>query len=136
MKKYNVDENHIVRHYDASRKDCPSAFHDNNWARWWDFKKKLNSTNSSIQKTESSSNSIKGNYKNGDYDCLAKVTADVLNVRDARPKDGKLGNIIGQLKRGQTIKIGYCLNNWFGVVIYGKQGFLNASYVDIVNENK
>ncbi|MDU1456496.1 MAG: peptidoglycan recognition family protein [Paeniclostridium sordellii] len=41
MKKYGIDANHVVRHYDASRKDCPSAFHDNNWARWWNFKNRL-----------------------------------------------------------------------------------------------
>ncbi|MBS6022856.1 MAG: N-acetylmuramoyl-L-alanine amidase [Paeniclostridium sordellii] len=33
MKKYGIDSDHVVRHYYASRKDCPSAFHDNNWAR-------------------------------------------------------------------------------------------------------
>ncbi|CEP42583.1 peptidoglycan recognition protein family protein [Paraclostridium sordellii] len=41
MKKYGIEADHVVRHYDASRKDCPSAFHDNNWARWWDFKNGL-----------------------------------------------------------------------------------------------
>lgn len=41
MKKYGIDIDHVVRHYDASRKDCPSAFHDNNWARWWNFKNRL-----------------------------------------------------------------------------------------------
>ena len=136
MKKHSVNENHIVRHYDASRKDCPSAFHANNWARWWDFKKRLSNTTSSIQSTESSSDLSNVKYKNGDYNCLVKVTSDVLNVRDARPKDGKLGNVIGQLKQGETVKVGYCLNNWLGVTINGKQGFLNGSYVDIINESK
>lgn len=41
MNKYGIDADHVVRHYDASRKDCPSAFHDNNWARWWNFKDRL-----------------------------------------------------------------------------------------------
>ncbi len=68
MKKYGVDEKHIVRHYDASRKDCPSAFHSNNWARWWDFKKRLNTTSSSVITTEGSGNSSKENYKNGKLD--------------------------------------------------------------------
>lgn len=26
---------------DASRKNCPSQFSPNNWARWWDFKKRI-----------------------------------------------------------------------------------------------
>ena len=41
MKKYDIDADHVCRHYDASHKDCPSAFHDNNWARWWNFKDRL-----------------------------------------------------------------------------------------------
>lgn len=40
MKKYNIDINHIVRHYDASRKICPNWSADN-WARWWSFKDKI-----------------------------------------------------------------------------------------------
>lgn len=42
MNKYNVDIDHIVRHYDASRKICPN-WSANNWARWWSFKEKLKS---------------------------------------------------------------------------------------------
>lgn len=48
MKKYGIDKDHVVRHYDASRKNCPSAFSSNNWARWWNFKDRL--SNSSITK--------------------------------------------------------------------------------------
>ena len=43
MDKYDIDIDHVVRHYDASRKICPN-WSDNNWARWWSFKKKLSST--------------------------------------------------------------------------------------------
>lgn len=41
MKKYNVSINNVVRHYDASRKNCPAAFSNNNWERWTAFKTKL-----------------------------------------------------------------------------------------------
>ncbi len=41
MKKYSVDIDHVVRHYDASRKCCPSQFSGNSWARWYDFKERL-----------------------------------------------------------------------------------------------
>ena len=44
MKKYGIDADHVCRHYDASHKDCPSAFHDNNWARWWNFKDRLSNS--------------------------------------------------------------------------------------------
>lgn len=41
MKQYNVPLSKVVRHYDASRKNCPSSFSANNWARWNAFKVKL-----------------------------------------------------------------------------------------------
>lgn len=41
MKKYGLSIDQIVRHYDASRKCCPSPMSDNNWAAWWAFKDKV-----------------------------------------------------------------------------------------------
>lgn len=43
MNKYGIGIDNVVRHYDASRKQCPNSFSANNWARWWDFKDKLSS---------------------------------------------------------------------------------------------
>lgn len=39
--KYNIANNNVVRHYDASRKTCPN-WSKNNWSRWTNFKNKLN----------------------------------------------------------------------------------------------
>ena len=44
MQKYNVKADKVVRHYDASRKNCPASFSPNNWERWIAFKSKLGST--------------------------------------------------------------------------------------------
>lgn len=41
QKKYNISNNNVVRHYDASRKVCPNWSADN-WSRWTSFKDKLN----------------------------------------------------------------------------------------------
>lgn len=41
MKELKIDLEHVVRHYDASRKHCPNSMMANNWARWNDFKKAL-----------------------------------------------------------------------------------------------
>ena len=43
QKKYNISNNNVVRHYDASRKVCPNWSADN-WSRWTSFKDKLNGT--------------------------------------------------------------------------------------------
>lgn len=41
MSELNIDESHVVRHYDASRKNCPASFSGNGWAKWLEFKKRL-----------------------------------------------------------------------------------------------
>lgn len=42
MKKYNISIDRVVRHYDASRKNCPAQFNlDKKWTRWYVFKNKL-----------------------------------------------------------------------------------------------
>ena len=40
MKKYNIDVDHVIRHYDATRKNCPAPFVKDE-ERWNNFKKKL-----------------------------------------------------------------------------------------------
>lgn len=49
MDKYSISSNNVVRHYDASRKICPSTFSHNNWARWYDFKDRISSAEISGQ---------------------------------------------------------------------------------------
>lgn len=41
MSKYSIDITHVVRHWDASRKNCPSSFSAENWERWINFKSKI-----------------------------------------------------------------------------------------------
>lgn len=41
MRELNIDLDHVVRHYDASRKHCPGSMMPNNWLKWIDFKKAL-----------------------------------------------------------------------------------------------
>lgn len=41
MQALGIDTSHVVRHYDASRKNCPAQMSPENWAAWYDFKKRL-----------------------------------------------------------------------------------------------
>ena len=41
MKELNIDIDHVVRHYDASRKNCPASMNKNGWALWNTFKASL-----------------------------------------------------------------------------------------------
>lgn len=41
MKKFNIPIERVVRHYDASRKNCPGHMSKNNWKAWWQFKEDI-----------------------------------------------------------------------------------------------
>lgn len=41
MKKFNIQIDRVVRHYDASRKNCPGHMSKNNWKAWWQFKENI-----------------------------------------------------------------------------------------------
>ncbi len=41
MKELNIPLEKVVRHYDASRKNCPASMSKNGWALWDTFKKRL-----------------------------------------------------------------------------------------------
>ena len=41
MAELNISADHVVRHYDASRKNCPASMSANGWALWEDFKDRI-----------------------------------------------------------------------------------------------
>lgn len=41
MKKFNIPPERVVRHYDASRKNCPGHMSRLSWKAWWQFKKDI-----------------------------------------------------------------------------------------------
>lgn len=41
MKQLNISIERVVRHYDASRKNCPASMSGNGWKLWVDFKNRL-----------------------------------------------------------------------------------------------
>ncbi len=70
MKKYNIDADHVIRHFDVNGKHCPgwSGWYGSSQSKWTAFKKKLTSTSSSsssgtskttAEKSDSSSKSGK-----------------------------------------------------------------------------
>lgn len=71
MKEYNVDVDHVIRHYDATRKNCPAPFVFDT-ERWNSFKKKLQE-----QYTEEETTS-KEDYT--DYEKRVKNWQDTINL--------------------------------------------------------
>ena len=41
MKELDIPAERVVRHYDASRKNCPASMSADSWLRWWKFKEEI-----------------------------------------------------------------------------------------------
>lgn len=41
MKKFNIPIDRVVRHYDASKKNCPGHMSRLSWKAWWQFKEDI-----------------------------------------------------------------------------------------------
>lgn len=85
---------------------------------------------------ESSGSSSVG-FKNGDYSGRkARVIADVLNVRYNRWVDGvSEPKIIGKLKKGDIVDLGYCLKGWPGIHGFkGNKGYgyVNSKFLELI----
>ena len=52
MSELGIGTDHVVRHYDASRKDCPATMHGNNWALWQEFKNRIIESEDTIMSKE------------------------------------------------------------------------------------
>lgn len=82
MKKYSIDINHVVRHYDASRKQCPN-WSENNWQRWTNFKAKLSRTTKYDIGWNQDSKGWLYSYDGTDYykDCWKEIGGDWYSFR-------------------------------------------------------
>ena len=110
MALYKVPLIKIVRHYDASRKNCPSSFNlDNKWTRWINFKAKIGK----VVVAKTTVPSVK----------TAVVTASSLNIRSGA---GAGFPVVGTLKQGDVVKIAN-LQNGFYFCDHG--GYISAQYV-------
>ena len=112
MKQLNIPAERVVRHYDASRKNCPASMTKDNWKAWEEFKKKL------VEKTDPKVTPHK----------VGIVTAKLLNVRQNPSTNA---TILGQLKEGTKIEVVGSTGNWYEIVYKGKKAFVYKDYVKI-----
>lgn len=105
MAKYNVPADKVVRHYDASRKNCPAQFNkDGKWTRWNAFKAKL-TTPTTGKNTKPVTNGKVGD-KVKVFDALY---ADSYGAGRSTAKKGETGTI-KKINNAGTKK--YLIENW------------------------
>jgi N-acetylmuramoyl-L-alanine amidase len=68
MKELNIPIERVVRHYDASHKNCPASMSSNNWAAWYVFKERIKESDEMAQFTDT-----KGHFAEKDIEELFKM---------------------------------------------------------------
>lgn len=104
MKKYNIPQENVIRHFDVTGKSCPAYFcgSASKNKEWKEFKARLNGTQENTDKKNTSTAKNKLPYK-------VKITASVLNVRNGVGTKYKINT---QVKRGEVYTIVKEKNGW------------------------
>lgn len=119
MIKYNIDADHVIRHYDVTHKNCPAPFVAD-IEKWNDFKNRI------------SNNEVVFNEINKSG--IGKIVADELNIRQ---KPSVNSNIIGKHMYGDVVNICAETDNGWYKVEYPNigVGYLSKIYIDLKIEN-
>ena len=125
MKKYNVDIDHVIRHYDVTHKICPNPFVYNNTKHTWGmFKSALNQPSNTTGKEI-----LTYDIKTDANGLLVSVEPDdVLNIRDypvTGAKKGELRNGEAVFPDKKTFVDGIA---WYRLP--SKNGWICAKYLD------
>ena len=75
MQELNIPIERVVRHYDASRKNCPQSMSKNGWAQWYKFKEKLKGDDLTMAQYEELKNRM---------DEMSANLTNIINDMDAK----------------------------------------------------
>ena len=124
----------IKRHYDWTKKDCPTWLRSGKFGYTWDwFVQSCGGTVTPNIQASKTQVQPKAKYPNGTYKKKGRVTASALNVRKGRPGTKEYNTILKVLPKGTVVEIGYILNMWGSVYIPGANpGYLSMEYIEWV----
>ena len=125
--RYGLPNDRVVRHYDASRKNCPSQFSPNNWSRWTDFKNRLGGNSSSA--------ASKPNAQTNNTEIKEEMYVEVKtfcngSTRERIYTNNKHENLVGSLDPYEKCK---CLgvHNGHAIVMYtGSNGYDKVGFTE------
>lgn len=124
MDKYDIDADHVIRHYDVTHKSCPAAYLTD--SKWSALKATLVGSSSSSSSSSSTSSSTSVNYK-------VKVTASSgLNVRKGA---GTSYAKVTAIPYGKTVTITKKSSNWGYTTYNSKSGWICLDYTSKVSSS-
>lgn len=128
MSQLGLGIDRVVRHYDASRKNCPASMSDNNWANWINFKNRVNGVAVSNVNVTANNGSNSGGGST-DYSETSKIIQQQLNDYNnaGLTVDGYAGARTIQAIRDFQAKYGLTVDGIWGNQCAGKiQELFNA----------
>ncbi|MDC4245495.1 N-acetylmuramoyl-L-alanine amidase [Clostridium perfringens] len=133
QEKYNIPNDRVKRHYDASHKICPQTFSPNNWARWWDFKARLEGNEIPYVET------IKKDNPSCFYESdITKTNATIVGEGNIQVLDDKCNPIEGRYisSLDKIFVLGIYPSSKFIEVIYPSGDKKYHAYISIDNYNR
>lgn len=134
MTYHGFTTNQIKRHYDWTKKDCPTWLISGKFGYNWNWF--IQSCGGKVVQnipTSKTTTQVKTRIPNGTYKKKGRVTASQLNVRKGRPGTKEYNTILKVLPKGTVIEIGYVLDMWGSVYIPGANpGYLSMDYIEWV----
>lgn len=114
MKKYDIPESHVVRHWDVNGKECPAYWTGKNNSGWLEFKKAIGSSTKKVSKK-----------------IYGKVTTKTDPLR-MRNKAAITGKTICNIPKGTKVEILSKGKSWHKIRHSGKTGYCSAKYIKIL----
>lgn len=124
MKEYDIDIEHVIRHFDVTGKCCPAYFcySEQNNKKWEEFKNRLKCVNK-IEDGKEIVDNKKVADKSKSVEYKVKITVDTLNIRNGV---GTSHSVTNQVGKGEVYTIVEEKNGW-GKLKSGA-GWINLSY--------
>lgn len=112
MKKYGINAEHVIRHYDVTTKACPEPMCGTTAKnkKWAAFKALLTTTVTALSKT-----------------VQIKSADGSLNVRSG---PGTSYSVIGSLSTGKTADVIGISDNWYKIKYGSGYGYISSAYTD------
>lgn len=119
MKKYNIDIDHVVRHFSVTGKYCPKYWmgSEANEAKFIAFKNRI------MKKSN-----VKTPTKTKDVIGKVKTNGGTLNMRKTATIAGK---ILSRLPNGTEVVITKKGRNWHQISFIGMLGYVSSKYIEI-----
>lgn len=104
MKKYNIKDIDVVRHYDACLKTCPSSMSKDNWKKWGEFRGKLVEDSSDNTKCEVVKSVMAIDGKEKEVSTIVKDGNNYVRLRDLESDKIKIGYDVVRKMATVTVK--------------------------------